>query len=270
MINHARTNGIEIAYAEQGQGDDTVFLLHGVTANHRVWAPIAEALAPRARVISIDQRGHGNSSKPETGYAAEDYAADIRGLVELLGGSGKNVLVGHSLGSRNSIAAAARYPGLVDAIVAVDFTPFIEPEVFDSLESRVGAGAQTFASVPEIEEYLQARYAHMPVDAVKRRAEYGYRQSADGYVALASPTAMLQTVQGLRADLAGFYRELSTPAVIVRGAESVLVTEAAFEASRVLRPDLQYEVVADADHYVPEEQPAAITRLVLDCLTHLS
>lgn len=266
MIRHCPTNGIEIAYAESGQGDDTVFLLHGVTANHRVWAPIAQALSPHARVIAVDQRGHGRSDKPDTGYAAEDFAGDVRGLVEELGGTGKNLLVGHSLGARNSIAAAALFPELISGIVAIDFTPFIETEVFDSLESRVGGGAQAFDSVAAIELYLQDRYVNMPRDAVARRADYGYHETSEGLVPLASPSAMLQTVQGLRADLAGYFSEIGVPATIVRGAESVLVTQAAFDATRALRPELQYEIVANADHYVPEEQPVAITRLVLELL----
>jgi 2-(acetamidomethylene)succinate hydrolase len=263
-------NGIDIAYAELGQGDVTVFLLHGVTAHHRVWAPIAEALAQHVRVIAVDQRGHGHSSKPETGYAAEDFAGDIRGLIETLGGAGKNILVGHSLGARNSVVAAALYPQQVDGIVAIDFTPFIETEVFDSLESRVGAGAHTFDSIEAVEDYLHNRYANMPHDAVERRAEYGYYATDEGLTPLASPTAMLHTVQGLRCDLSGYFRDMATPAVVVRGAVSTLVTEAAFEASRALRPDLQYEIVADADHYVPEEQPASISRIVLDFINHIS
>lgn len=270
MIRHCSTNGIEIAYAETGQGEDTFFLLHGVTANHQVWAPVARALGQRARVVAVDQRGHGNSAKPDAGYSAEDFAGDIRGLVDALGGGGKNVLVGHSLGSRNSIAAAALYAELVDGVVAIDFTPFIEAEVFDSLEARVGAGAQTFVSVGAIEAYLHGRYANMPHDAIMRRAEYGYRETEAGFEPLASPAAMLQTVQGLRANLAGYYAAVAVPTVVVRGAESTLVTQAAFDRSRALRPDLQYETVADADHYVPEEQPAAISQIALDLLEQIS
>lgn len=258
-----------IAYSETGQGDDTVFLFHGVTANHRVWAPIQEALSPRFRVIAVDQRGHGNSGKPASGYTAADYSDDIRGLVERLGGRGRNVLVGHSLGSRNSIVAAARFPGLVDGVVAIDFTPFIETEVFDTLEARVGGGDQRFASVADIEAYLQQRYRMMPADAVSRRASYGYRQVDGVYVPLADPEAMRQTVVGLREDLAESLGALTTPTVVVRGAESVLVTERAFERSRELRPDLRYELVPGADHYVPEEQPAAVAALVTEFIDGL-
>lgn len=258
-----------IAYAEEGAGDDTVFLFHGVTANHRVWAPVQRALAARARVIAVDQRGHGRSGKPASGYAAADYADDIGGLVRALGGRGRNVLVGHSLGSRNSIVAGERFPGLIDGVVAIDFTPFIETEVFDTLAARVGSGDQAFASVSEIEEYLQQRYPLMPADAVARRAAYGYSGEAGALRPLASPEAMRQTVEGLRADLSGSYRGLAVPTVVVRGAESVLVTEAAFERSRALRPDLAYETVPGADHYVPEEQPDAIVTIVSSLIDQL-
>lgn len=251
-----------IAYSETGQADDTVFLFHGVTANHRVWAPIQEILSQHFRVIAVDQRGHGNSGKPASGYTSAEYSDDIRGVVERLGGRGKNVLVGHSLGSRNSIVAAARFPGLVEGVVAIDFTPFIEREVFDSLETRVGGGDQRFASIDDIEAYLQQRYPKVPADAVNRRARYGYRQVGGAYRALADPEAMRQTVAGLRDDLAESFRSLATPTLVVRGAESVLVTERAFELSRGLRPDLRYAIVQGADHYVPEEQPGVIAALV--------
>lgn len=269
-IGTAGGEPLRIAYASAGEGEDTVFLFHGVTANHRVWAPVQDALAERFRVIAVDQRGHGNSGKPATGYAAADYSDDVRELVGRLGGSGRNVLVGHSLGSRNAIAAAARFPGLVDGIVAIDFTPFIETEVFDALEARVGGGDQRFGSVGEIEAYLRERYPRMPADAVSRRAAYGYREAGGALVPLADPGAMLQTVQGLREDLAGHYHRLSTPAVVVRGAESALVTERAFELSRELRPDLGYELVAGADHYVPEERPDAVAAIVTAFIGGLS
>lgn len=264
-IGHIRkihANGVDIAYSVTGQGDTTVFLLHGVTANHRVWEPIQKELSKQYHVIAIDQRGHGNSAKPKRGYTAEDYSDDIQSLVQTLSGRGKTVLVGHSLGSRNSIAAAARYPDVIDGIVAIDFTPFIEDEVFDTLENRVNAGDQSFGSIDQIESYLQNRYQLMPQEAVRRRAEYGYQIVGSEYRALADPSAMQQTIVGLRADLGEYMTKLSAPAVIVRGAESVLVTEHAFAKTQALRPDLNYKTVANADHYVPEEQPIKIVSLV--------
>src|SRR5688572_6961440 len=102
--------------------------LHGITANAHVFDPLKELLAARFRVVAVDQRGHGRSPKPASGYASDDYASD---LLEVM--NEKALLIGHSLGARNALVAGVRYPERVTAVVAIDFTPYIETEVFDAL-----------------------------------------------------------------------------------------------------------------------------------------
>ncbi|CAB4873482.1 unannotated protein [freshwater metagenome] len=75
---------------------------------------------------------------------------------------------------------------------------------------------------------------------------------------------MAQTVQGLRENLAPALSEVEVPGLLVRGVNSVLVTAAAFESTKNLRPDLEFALVEGADHYVPEEKPVEIARLVHD------
>ncbi|MDP3768967.1 MAG: alpha/beta fold hydrolase, partial [Dehalococcoidia bacterium] len=70
-------HGIWLSTLERGDGPPCV-LLHGITANACVWDPIALRLAERYHVVAVDQRGHGQSDKPEAGYAAADFVADIR------------------------------------------------------------------------------------------------------------------------------------------------------------------------------------------------
>jgi 2-(acetamidomethylene)succinate hydrolase len=237
-----------------------VICMHGITANAYVFEPIIGLLADRLRVVSIDQRGHGRSGRPPR-YGAEDFAEDTAALVEHLA-AGPAVLLGHSLGARNAFVTANRYPELVRAVVAVDFTPFIEPEVLDELQARVRGGDRLFADLGAVEAYLSARYPLLPPDAIQRRARHGYKQAADGLRALADPRAMDLTAEGLKADLEGVVRELKHRTVLVRGARSKLVSPAAWSKTRQLRPDLEAVEIADADHYVPEEQPAAIAALV--------
>src|SRR5262249_55660929 len=54
-----------------------VLLTHGVTAQAHVWDPIAQRLSATHHVLSLDQRGHGDSLKPATGYALDNYLADM-------------------------------------------------------------------------------------------------------------------------------------------------------------------------------------------------
>ena len=140
-------------------------------------------------------------------------------------------------------------------VIAIDFTPYIETDVFDVLEARVNGGAQTFADLPAVEAYLAARYPNIPAPAIKIRAESGYAPAEGGLRPLAAPEAMAQTAEGLRADLTQTYRDLRWPVLVVRGAISKLVSAEALEKTQALRPDLPVVVVPGADHYVNEVSP---------------
>ncbi len=238
-----------------------MIFLHGITSNSAVFAPLTQVLSRRFRTVAVDQRGHGLSDKPATGYRAQDYAADIAALIVALD-RGPAILVGHSLGSRNSVAAATAYPDLIRSVVAIDFTPYIETDVFDALEHRVNAGDQLFADRAAVETYLANRYPNLPAAAIRIRAESGYRAVEGGLRPLAAPTAMAETANGLREELETTYRAVTRPVLIVRGAESKLVSAAALAKTSLLRPDLPVVVVPGADHYVNEVAPDITLRAI--------
>ncbi len=240
-----------------GAGPLAIFL-HGITANAYVFLPLMARLAHRFRVVSVDMRGHGRSAKPARGYGADDYADDIEGLIRHLGGS-PALLVGHALGARDALVAAARDRGLVSAVVAIDFTPFIESAVFEALEQRVGGGNRLFPDVDAIHAALAHRYPRMPDDAIRRRARYGYVAVEGGLRPLAEPSAMRLTAAGLRHDLAPTLQAIRVPTLLIRGAESVFVSPEVWSRSRALRPDIAAVEVAEADHYAAEEVPGPIT-----------
>jgi len=233
--------------------------LHGITANAHVFEPLAELLAARFRISSIDQRGHGRARKPRTGYAAADYAQDVGRLLE-----DKTLLIGHSLGARNALVAGACYPEKVAAVVAIDFTPYIEADVFDALEARVDGGNRTFESLKEVSSYLKQRYPRLPDDAIERRTQYGYERVKGKWRPLASGAAMRETCTGLREDLVPIVKSIAVPVLLLRGQDSKLVSREAWAKTRALRPDLAAREIAGADHYVPEERPGAVAAAVLD------
>jgi 2-(acetamidomethylene)succinate hydrolase len=244
-----------------GTGPLVVFC-HGITATAAVWDPVLHQVSRRFSVVAIDQRGHGRSSKPATGYTGASYARDVLRLVEVLG-RGPAVVVGHSLGARNALVAAAHCPELVAGAVAVDFTPYIEDQVLDDLDRRVRAGNRRFAGRPDLEAYLRSRYTRLPHDAIERRARYGYSAASDGLRPMAEPHAMEETLAGLREDLVPALRALRVPALLVRGAESQLVSPAAWQRTVHQHPHIRRLVIAGADHYVPEEAPDAVSDAVM-------
>ncbi len=236
-------------------------MFHGITGNGYVFTPVIERLAPVFRCISFDQRGHGRSSKPSSGYDAASFAADIAQLVRHLA-LGPALVIGHSLGGRNALVAAAQYPDLFAGVVAIDFVPFIESAVFDALDARVAGGDQVFADIEAATAYLSNRYPKMPARAIELRAQYGMVAVAGGLRPLADPLAMRAISSGLREDLAAPLKAVRVPAFLIRGAESKLVSKDAWERTRALRPDMLALEIPAVDHYVQEEDPDAVARAV--------
>lgn len=256
-MNRTRGAGVNLAFRVVGTGPALV-LLHGTSASHAVWEPIAEALASRSTVVLIDQRGHGRSDKPEAGYDGVSFAADVETVLDALG-IRTAVVAGHSLGARNAWVAAANHPDRISGVVAIDYTPFVESTVLDALDIRVAGGDRSFSDVLEIESYLKKRYPRLPLAAVRRRAKWGYRQRDDhSWVPLAPAFAMRQLVAGLRTSWEQEFRDVGVPITCLRGVDSAIVSEAAWLAAQDACPQARWVVVDDADHYVPEEQPELV------------
>lgn len=240
-----------------------VLLLHGVTANACIWAPVAARLASSLRVIAVDQRGHGRTGPAADGdYSAAAFAGDVAGLAGLIGEP--VIVAGHSLGSRNAIEAAARFPAAVAGVAAIDFTPFIGTTVLGAVRDRVTRGHRGFADIDEVRAYLRERYPRLPDDAIERRARHGYARRQTGEIwPLADPEAMRLAAAGLSEDLAPALSQIKVPAVLVRGADSALVSPEAFRRTRELRPDVPAVEIAGSDHYVPEERPDDVADVIL-------
>jgi 2-(acetamidomethylene)succinate hydrolase len=254
--------GVSLWGKVSGSGRPVV-LLHGVTANAYVWDPVASWLADSVRVIAVDQRGHGRTGPAaDRDYSAAAFARDVASLADALGE--QVTVAGHSLGSRNAIEAAARYPDHVAGVVAIDFTPFIEAPVLESIRERVGDGHRSFTDLGDVSAYLRHRYPLLPADAIDRRAHYGYGRAADGKLwPLADPQAMTRAAEHLSEDLAPALTQIGVPVVLVRGAASAVVSAEAFRRTRELRPDVAAVEVPGTDHYVPEERPDQVADIIL-------
>src|SRR4051812_3500629 len=92
----AHVEGVELHWAEQGQGRPLV-LLHGLCDSHRTWRLVAPALAAGRRVLTPDLPGHGLSGRPDATYALAWYAQVIGAWLDALG-LDEIDLVGHSYG----------------------------------------------------------------------------------------------------------------------------------------------------------------------------
>ncbi|MGB3681935.1 MAG: alpha/beta hydrolase [Rubrobacteraceae bacterium] len=110
---------VELAIWRAGEGEDPLILIHGITAQHRIFNDVARSLAGEYALVGVDLRGRGDSGKPETGYGLDAHAGDVVRVLDHLGLESA-VLVGHSMGAFVGLQAALTYPDRVRSLMLLD------------------------------------------------------------------------------------------------------------------------------------------------------
>jgi pimeloyl-ACP methyl ester carboxylesterase len=115
-------NGETLAYIDMGpRTGRPVLLVHGYTDSARDWVPLIPYLSKNLRLIVVDLRGHGLSSKPECCYTRYDFAYDLKLLLDHLGIQRADV-VGHSLGSMIAQNFGETWPERTGKLVLISST----------------------------------------------------------------------------------------------------------------------------------------------------
>jgi NAD(P)-dependent dehydrogenase (short-subunit alcohol dehydrogenase family)/pimeloyl-ACP methyl ester carboxylesterase len=97
-----RNGGVEIALYEQGNLDgETVLLLHGWPDSHHMWDGVVPLLAERFRVVTVDNRGHGNSTNPRSyrDFTLAALASDYLAVIEAVSPDKPVHVLAHDWGS---------------------------------------------------------------------------------------------------------------------------------------------------------------------------
>lgn len=263
--------GVEIALLDWG-GDGPLALAHHANGFCKgVWAEVAEALRARFRVVALDARGHGDSSRPEgpSAYAWDHFAEDLVAVAErLVAEQGAPVAlgIGHSFGGTAMIGAAARRPELFERLLLVD--PVIPPP------PQAGVDYQRTPQVRRLVDGARRRRAHWPSRAAARtycreRAFFaawqpvalelylldGMRERSDGSLELKCPGAVEAAVFGNSAtvDLFALAARVSAPARVL-WAERGDFPRPLHEALAARLPHGEFLPVP-AGHLVPMENP---------------
>ncbi len=151
--------GLTFHYRDwDGKGTPLV-LLHGLASQSHIFDLVAPLLARDFRVIALDQRGHGGSSKPTTGYDLRTISEDLLAVMSALKFK-RAIIVGHSWGGNVALEFGIQFPGRVAALVFVDGG-------FIDLQARPG---MTWARTKEM--LAPPKLAGTPVVEFKRMLEH--------------------------------------------------------------------------------------------------
>jgi pimeloyl-ACP methyl ester carboxylesterase len=272
--------GVEIALLDWG-GEGPLALLHhanGFCA--ALWDLVAAPLRRHYRVVAMDARGHGDSSKPdgegayEWHHFGEDVAAVARRLAEARGEASLALGLGHSFGGTAILMAAAADPSLFDRIVLVD--PVLLPPPGSPIDpqrverkSRLVERAEKRRHEWESREEARAWFAEKELfqDWEPRALDlYVAEALADrpsGGVALkcAGPVEAAIFGAGGRLDAGSVAERVSTPAELLWATRGDF-PRAAYEAIAARMGNARIRDV-DAGHLVPMERPDLVVEAVL-------
>lgn len=300
-VSHGRADVGEISlhYVELGNAErdgttrPLVILLHGFPQYWYAWRFQLEPLADAGyRVVAPDLRGYNRSDRPESveAYRMEHHLADLRGLVDHFDADSVTV-VGHDWGGAFVWEAAVRYPDLFDRQVVLNF-PHPGPykrELFtwDQLTRSWYVG---FFLLPRLPEAVLKRDNYEFVDRLFREDPIHPERFSETDIrrykrALSEPGALTAAVNYYRALIPQYARRLlfesvpvvdtglprttstiETPTMVIWGEQDSTVVPSMAAGLEEWIADIEVHRLANASHWVQEDCPDTVTRLLIEFL----
>lgn len=252
---HAVTlaTGIDMVYLEQGSPRGIpVILVHGYTDSHRSFDRNVPLFPRRFHVFAIDQRGHGDSSKPACCYTQADFAADIPAFMDAVGLESAS-LVGHSMGSFIVQNVALDFPERVEQLVLIGSAPTIAGNP-GALELKAAVDTLSDPIDPEFVRGFQAStfFRAIPASFLDTSVAESLKVPA---------SIWRQALDGLLAeDHSAALARVASPTAILFGDQDIFVTAADQAALDASIPDSTLIAYTDTGHGTHVERPRRVTR----------
>jgi pimeloyl-ACP methyl ester carboxylesterase len=259
----ALPDGESLAYIDRGErSGPPVVLIHGYTDSARDWVPMLPYLSKRERLILVDIRGHGRSSKPECCYTRIDFAYDIKLLLDALGVQRADI-VGHSLGSIIAQTFAEYWPERTAHVVLISSTGGLPPD-----RPKKPPQLDFAAEIRKLKEPIEADSPFMiawwdsptPVDPDFIRRQ---RKDAAG-IPLRVWLAVLD--QALPADLFGDLQStlprIKAPTLLIWGSKDPIMDEDVRQSLRSALPTAKVKIFDGLGHNPFWEDPRGVAAAV--------
>ncbi len=272
-------DGLELSLVEHGPGgvpDDgqpAFVLVHGLASNARTWDGVGQALADAGhRAWAVDLRGHGHSSKPDSGYDVGTVADDLCRLFPLLSDQ-VVVLAGQSWGGNVVMEAAARCAHRIGAVCGVDGGAIRLVDAYPEWERcavELAPPAIAGTAVEVLQTHLRAAHPDWPASGIEgTMANFEHRE--DGTVApwLTRERHML-VLRGLwEQDPRTVYSRIRQPSLLIdagaarRPGPMADVHARSVEIATAMLPAGELVRLPEADHDVHCQHPREVADLLL-------
>jgi pimeloyl-ACP methyl ester carboxylesterase len=258
----------------EGTGRGSVVLLHGGGQTRHSWFRTAAALAAAGwDALAVDARGHGDSDwAPDGDYGLTALADDLDRVVQQL--SEVPVLVGASMGGMTAMVGQGERGGLARALVLVDIAPRMEPAGIRRIVEFMSANPDGFATLEEVADAVHAYNPHRRRPPTPDGLRKNVRLGADGrwrwhwdpaFLRIGDEPSRAAGAERAQAAAA----RVRVPTLLVRGAESDIVSDAGAAELLELIPGAQHVDVSATGHMVAGDDNDVFTRRVGEFLDGL-
>jgi pimeloyl-ACP methyl ester carboxylesterase len=207
-----------------------ILLVHGLASSAAVWGRTAPLLAQHTRVFAYDQRGHGASEAPASGYDLATFAQDLGGLIERLGLQ-RPLLAGYGWGAAVVLQLAVTQPNLTSGLALLDGGVFDFSELlpYDEALARLGPPAQLGVPAQILRDQLRARWGADWSPEVEAMLLASYREDERGMVQLRLDAAAHRSCAAalLEQHPAQLYNQIRCPTLILAVAPPAYSEQAA-------------------------------------------
>ena len=247
------------------EGPLPLVFLHGLLGYASNWGKIWPQFSSRRAVLVYDQRGHGRSGKPDSGYSLQDYAADFLALLDHLGWEQVH-LIGHSLGGRIAMQCCKSYPERVAKLVIEDVGPEPRPHRVEIVRQILADVPAPFADRVSAKEFFTRYFRSEPM--LGDFLFSNLHTTSTGQVDWRFRVAHMQETMDacLSDDLSALFASIPHDTLVIRGGASDAFTGPEAERMRASRPNVQLVTIPDAGHFVhaakPQEFSAALQRFI--------
>lgn len=267
-------DGLDLYYRDYVGPDESaelpVLCLHGLTRNSADFEPVADLLAKQRRVIAVDLRGRGRSQFDPVlaNYNAYQYVADVFAILDAIGIE-RMVCVGTSLGGWITTLLATQRPQSVAAAIINDIGAELEQAGLDRIIASFRS-RKAVTSWDEAIEQTRAIFGHgvnnLPAGTWRWYAQKTFRENSDGSLDPQFDSnigvAVLTGLSGLQHDGWQLFDALkSTPTLVLRGANSDILSCNVLDRMLKRYPLMQAVQVADRGHVPLLNEPEVINAI---------
>lgn len=269
-------NGLRFHYLDWGNPDKPdMLLLHGFAQQCHSWDFVSLAFSDRFHVTALDLRGHGDSDwAPDGDYSPETQQNDIQGVVQEVGLQ-DFVLMGLSMGGRNSFTYASNHPDQIRAVVIVDAGPENQRAGTENIRQFV----QQDDELDSIDAFVDRVMAYNPRrDPVQLRGSlmHNLKQLPNGRWTWKYDKNLRGSNRRIGQDpvttqrLWGYLEKLTCPTLVVKGELSdIMASDTASEMQQRI-PNGQLATVPHAGHLVMGDNPAGFEAAVTEFLSRFA